>query len=358
MSIDYTKNSRENARINAKILMSLRDAVIIGAGPAGLACALEFQKNEADAVVVEKDCLTSTVYRFPDQMRFFSSASGLEIGDFRMHAEGNQPTRGEAIRYYREVVSQARLDIRQRETVLSIDGVPGNFHLRTSRGTVRARQVVVATGYYGSPNLLGVPGESLPKVAHYYRDAHPYFGSDVVVIGGRNSAGIVAVELADAGARVTLVHRGDRFGMKPAIRAALEARIASQQIQVLMRSRVTAIHQFFVAVDTPRGEREIANDFVFAMTGYHADFEFLTRNGIPLSPCGDRPIYDPETLESGRPGVYFAGAVMAGVYTHEIAIESSRHHGAKIMAGISSKSKLGEMCGAAAPDPRLDAALG
>jgi thioredoxin reductase (NADPH) len=339
-------------------LMSLRDAVIIGAGPAGLACALEFQKNEEDAVVVEKDCLTSTVYRFPDQMRFFSTAAGLEIGDFRMHSESDQPTRAEAIRYYREVVGRAQLEIRQRETVLSIDGVPGNFHLRTSRATIRARRVVVATGYYGSPNLLGVPGESLPKVAHYYRDAHPYFGSDVMVVGGRNSAGIVAVELADVGARVTLVHRGDQFGMKPAIRAALESRIASKQIQVFMRSRVSAIHQFFVAVATPRGEREIVNDFVFAMTGYHPDFEFLTRNGIPLTPAGDRPIYNPATLESGRPGVYFAGAVMAGIYTHEIAIEASRQHGAKIMAGIHGQSKLDEMCGRAVPDRRPDAALG
>ncbi len=255
-----------------------------------------------------------------------------------MLARDRRPTRMEAIQYYRNVVRDAGIDVRQRETVLSIDGQKGDFQVRTSCGFHRARRVILATGFYGEPNLLGIPGENLHKVAHYYRDAHPYFGQDVAVVGGRNSAGIVAAELADAGARVTLIHHRDRFGMKPWIASDLQDRIGQGGIRALMDSRVLAIEQSFLMVRTPDRDLRIANHFVFAMTGYCPDFELLRRNGLPLSACGTRPVYNPDTLESGRPGVYFAGTVMAGINTHEIAIETARHHGKKIVAGLLAES--------------------
>ncbi len=317
------------------------DFLIVGAGPAGLACALELSSFQQRTLVVEKGCIADSVYRFPDGMKFFSEGNSLELGGFSISVQGSRPTRSEAIRYYRDVVRQAGIDVRQREPVISIDGRKGDFQVRTSRALYRTRRVIVATGFYGEPNLLGVPGESLPKVAHYYRDAHPYFGQDVTVVGGRNSAGIVATELADAGARVTLIHHADQFGMKPWIASALRSRIDDGSIRALMNARVTAILESSVSVKTSDSEMTIDNDFVFAMTGYRPDFEFLKRNGLPLTACGKRPVCDPETLESGRAGIYYAGTVMAGIYTHEIAIESARRHGAKIVAAVAREADTG-----------------
>ncbi len=341
------------------------DFLIVGAGPAGLACALELSSFQQSTVILDKGCIADSIYRFPDAMRFFSDGTSLEFGGFPMAVRDSRPTRAEAICYYREVVRQAGLDVLQRETVLSIDGWKGDFHVRTNRGIHRTRHVVLATGFYGEPNLLNVPGESLHKVAHYYRDAHPYFGHNVAVIGGRNSAGIVASELADAGAHVTLIHHRDRFNMKPWIASGLQSRIQQGSVAALMQSSVTMINESSVSVKTLGSsgdvERTIDNDFVFAMTGYRPDFEFLIRNGLPLTDGGTRPVYDPETLESGRPGVYFAGAVMAGIHTHEIAIEAARGHGAKIAAAAlsdgtgsicrGSDSQIGEVGHHAWPDP-------
>jgi thioredoxin reductase (NADPH) len=339
-------------------LPDMSDFLIVGGGPAGLACALELLTIQQRTLVIDKGCIANSVYHFPDGMQFFSDGTSLEFGGFAIAVQNRRPTRGEAIRYYRDVVQKAGIDVRQRETVLAIDGRKGNFQVRTNRAIHRARRVIVATGFYGEPNLLGVPGEASPKVAHYYRDAHPYFGHDVAVVGGRNSAGIVATELADAGARVTLIHHRDRFGMKPWVAADLQSRIDHGKIRTLLNARVTAIRESFLEIETPAGDLTIANNFVFAMTGYHPDFEFLTRNSLPLTPDGTRPIYNPETLESGRSGVYYAGTVMAGVYTHEIAIESARRHGAKIVAAIAREAEVGEMRDHAGADPQRDIAFG
>ena len=330
---------------------------MIGAGPAGLACAWELILNQQQTVVVDQGCIADTIYRFPEGMTFFSDGKSLEFGGFAMPVQGSRPTRAEAIRYYREVVREAGIDVRQRETVLSIAGRKGDFHVRTTRAIHATRRVIVATGFYGEPNPLGVPGESLPKVFHYYRDAHPYFGHDVAVVGGRNSAGIAAAELADAGARVTLIHHRDQFGMKPWIAADLQSRVDCGTIRVLMRSRVTAIAESFVSVETPDGDLTVNNDFVFAMTGYRPDFGFLKRNGLPLNSDETRPVYNPETLESGRPGVYYAGTVMAGIYTHEIAIESARFHGAKIAAALARELDVREMRDHAGTDPQRNIAF-
>jgi len=309
-------------------------AVIIGAGPAGLACAAELSRIPIDAAIVERGCLTQAIYAFPEQMRFFSESQSLEIPGIPWRSRDRRPARAEALQYYSGVARALNLEIHQRESVAAISGSDGAFRVRTTVTTRKAAKVIIATGFYGQPNLLGVPGESLPKVTHYYRDAHPYLGCEVAVIGGRNSAGIVAADLAGAGARVTLIHRGECFGMKPWIASTLENEIASGHVEALMTSQVQAILDHRILVKTPAGSRMIPNEFVFAMTGYHPDLEFLAANGIALTSCGSRPLVDPETLESGRPGIYLAGTVVAGTNTGEMNIETARLHGAKIAAAL------------------------
>jgi thioredoxin reductase (NADPH) len=310
------------------------EVLIIGAGPAGLACAVELSRIQIDTAIVESGCPAQSLRDFPERMRFFSDTRSLEIRGLPWRSTGQRPTRSEAVEYYSDVAKSSGLKVYQQERVLGVAGEDGSFRISTSLGIRRAEKVIIATGFYGQPNLLGIPGESLAKVTHYFRDARSFSGRRVAVIGGRNSAGTAATELAEAGARVVLIHRGKRFGMKAWIASALDDAIAAGSIHVLMNSHVESIFEGFITVKTPQGRRPIANDFVFAMTGYHADLEFLRRNGISLSPCGSRPLADPDSLESSRPGIYLAGTVLAGVRTDEINIETARLHGAKIASAM------------------------
>jgi thioredoxin reductase (NADPH) len=318
------------------------DVAIIGAGPTGLACGIELTKRGLRPVLIEKGCVVNSIYNYPLQMTFFTTPELLEIGGLPMTSLNEKPNRVEALKYYRRAAAYFQLDVRQYQTVTAIEGEDGAFTVRAheERGSpqaYQARKVIVATGYYDLPNLLNVPGEELPKVIHYYKEPHPYFDRDVVVIGGKNSAAIAALELHWTGARVTLVHRGEGLSksVKYWIKPNLENRIKSGEIRAHFRSRVVEITPDAVRVETPEGELVLKNDAVFAMTGYHPDFEFLTRCGVSLDPATQRPRLNPKTFESERQGLYLAGVVVAGVHTNEIFIENGRFHGEAIAAAIA-----------------------
>ncbi len=321
--------------------MSVYDALIVGAGPTGLSCGIELQRLGLNAVLIEKGCVVNSLYHYPVNMVFFTTPELLEIGNLPMTSLNEKPNRTEALKYYRRAADHYKLNIRQYERVLSIDGEDGCFRVSTEgrNGTVsvhEARKVILATGYYDVPNLLHVPGEDLPKVLHYYREAHPYYNHDVLVVGAKNSAAIAALELHWNGARVTLVHRGAGIAtaVKYWIKPNIENRIKSGEIKAHFHSKVTAIEPDAVLLSTPEGAIRVRNDFVFALTGYRPDLEFLARTGIALEPKSQRPRTNPQTLESDRPGVYLAGVIVAGMHTNEIFIENGRFHGKAIAEAI------------------------
>lgn len=324
------------------------DAIIVGAGPTGLACGIELKKRGLQAVLLDKGCLTNSLYHYPTNMVFFTTPELLEIGGIPMTSLGEKPVRGEALKYYRRVAGHYSLDIRQYEEVTGFDGHDGAFvtHTHDRFGEARryeSRKVILATGYYDKPRMLDVPGEELPKVIHYYKEAHPYYGHDVVVVGGKNSAAIAALELHWTGARVTLVHRGDRLhdNIKYWIRPNIENRIKSGEIRAFFQSRIVRIDPHAVTIETPGGQETIQNDFVFAMTGYVPDTTFLSAHGIEFDVATQRPRLNPDTLESEREGVYLAGVLVAGMHTNEIFIENGRFHGAQIAADIAAKLRPG-----------------
>lgn len=318
------------------------DAVIVGAGPTGLACGIELQKRGQRAVLLEKGCVVNSLYNYPTNMSFFTTPELLEIGGIPMTSLNEKPNRTEALKYYRRVADHYHLDIRQYERVLRIGGDDGAFvvHSVDRLGTAcvhLCRKVILAMGYYDIPNRLSIPGGDLEKVIHYYKEPHPYFGHDVAVIGAKNSAAIAALELFWTGARVTLIHRGERISdsVKYWIKPNIENRIKVGEVKAYFRSHVKEVRPDSILVATPEGESWLKNDFVFAMTGYRPDFEFMATHGIHLDPATQKPFMNMDTLESGRKGIYLAGVVVAGVHTNEIFIENGRFHGAIIAAAIA-----------------------
>ena len=319
------------------------DLLVIGAGPTGLACAIEAQKLGFRLVLVDKGCVCNSIYHYPSHMTFFTTSELLEIGDIPFPSTNAKPSRNEALEYYRLVAAHYRLDIRQYQLVEKVKGSDGNFvvHLADrfgGRSELHTRKLAIATGYYDLPNVMGIPGEDLSKVHHYYDDPHPYFGTDVVVIGGKNSAAIAALELWRHGARVTLVHRGPEMHrhVKYWIKPDIENRIKHGQINAYFRTRVLEITPDKVLLETPEGRESIKNDFVFALTGYHPDFGFLERLGITCQGPDRLPVCHPETLESNIPGIYLAGVIVAGSRTNEIFIENGRFHGRQIAAALAA----------------------
>lgn len=319
------------------------DAIIVGAGPTGLACGIELKRRGVDALIIEKGCLLNSIYNYPTYMTFFTTPELLEIGDIPMTCLGEKPNRTEALKYYRRVADHYQLAIHQYERVERIAGADGSFQVHTQDRhgcphTYGARKVILATGYYDRPNRLNVPGEDLEKVIYYYKEPHPYYDMDVAVIGGRNSAAIAALELHWHGARVTLIHRGAALShhVKYWIKPNIENRIKSGEIKGQFRSRLLEIRPDSILVSTPEGERWLKNDFVFAMIGYHPDVHFLASHGILFDEDG-RPRTNPETLESDRPGIYLAGVIVAGMHTNEIFIENGRFHGRQIAEDIAAK---------------------
>jgi len=320
------------------------DALVVGAGPTGLACGIELQKRGVKTVLVEKGCVVNSLYHYPTNMTFFTTPELLEIGNIPMTSLNDKPNRIEALKYYRKVAEHYKLDVRQYEKVDRIAGKDDAFEVFTTdrlgcNHVYQARKIVLATGYYDVPNLLNVPGEDLPKVLHYYKEPHPYYNHDVAVIGAKNSAAIAALELFWTGARVTLIHRGEGISnsVKYWIKPNIENRIKVGEIRAYFQSRVIEILPNSVRMRTPDGEIEIRNDFVFALIGYRPDLEFLSETGISLEPQSLRPKTDPETLESERKGIYLAGVIVAGMHTNEIFIENGRFHGQAIAKAIAAQ---------------------
>jgi thioredoxin reductase (NADPH) len=321
------------------------DVVVIGAGPTGLACGIDAKRAGFTVTNIDKGCLVNSLYNYPSNMTFFTTPELLEIGDIPFASPNQKPTRQEALEYYRKVSEHYRLDVRQYEPVQTIEGRDGNFIVHTldlhgRNRTYGARKLILATGYYDRPNYMNVPGEDLPKVLHYYREPHPFYGLDVLVVGGKNSAAIAALELWRHGARVTLVHRRD--GVSPSvkywIKPDIENRIKAGQVKAYFNSTVKEIAPDHVVLNTPNGEVTLANDWVFAMTGYHPDFEFICRLGCRLRGDDDKkPVVNPKTLESSVPGIYLAGVIVAGMRTSEIFIENGRFHGQAIAADLKEK---------------------
>jgi thioredoxin reductase (NADPH) len=318
------------------------DAIIVGAGPTGLACGIELQKLGLRAILIEKGCLCNSLYHYPTHMTFFTTPELLEIGGIPMTSLGDKPVRTEALKYYRRVAEHYDLDVHQYENVRSITGEDGSFVVSTTdrNGCPRqydARKIILATGFYDRPNPLDVPGEDLPKVTHYYKEPHPYWQHDVAVVGAKNSAAIAALELHWSGARVTLIHRGEGISksVKYWIKPNIENRIKSGEITAYFNSSVAEIRPDSICIETPDGPVWIRNDFVLAMTGYRPDLEFMGELGIRLDPRTQKPVTNPETLESERRGVYLAGVIVAGMHTNEIFIENGRFHGGQIAAAIA-----------------------
>jgi thioredoxin reductase (NADPH) len=322
------------------------DVLVIGAGPTGLACAIEAQKIGLKVIVVDKGCLVNSLFHYPAGMTFFTTPELLEIGEIPFTTAQQKPTREEALEYYRKVSEFYRLDVRQYEWVKTVMGEDGNFTITATDRAQRprdyhAKKVIVSTGYYDLYNQLGIPGEDLPKVSHYYHEPHPYHDTDVLVIGGKNSAAIAALDLWRHGARVTLVYRGTQLHhhVKYWIKPDLENRIKAGEIEAHFNSTVQEIGIDHVVVNLPRGPIRMKNDFVFALIGYHPDYDFLRSMGIELSEQQHRPVCDPITLESNVHGVYVAGVIVAGSRTNEIFIENGRFHGKQIADDL--KRKLG-----------------
>jgi bacillithiol disulfide reductase len=321
--------------------MGIYDIICIGAGPTGLATAIEAKRAGMQPLVIDKACLCNSIYHYPVNMVFFTTPELLEIGDLPLVCAADKPTRVEALKYYRKAAEHYGLELRLYERVTRLEGCDGNFTLltRTDKGTeekYRCKKVAVATGYYDLPNTLGVPGESLPHVSHYYTEPHAFWNQDVVVIGGKNSAAEAALDLYRNGARVTLVHRNKELGatIKYWVRPDIENRIKAGQVHALFGARVTRIVKDAVIVQNGGGEKRLPARQVFALTGYHPDFEFIESLGVQLDPVTRKPSLNPKTLESNVPGVHLAGVVIGGRHTGEIFIENGRFHGKQIIDSL------------------------
>lgn len=327
--------------------MSLRDVLIVGAGPAGLATAIAARQLGLDALVIEKGTVTDAIYRFPTNMVFFTTPELLEIGNLPLTTPYEKPTRMEALRYYRKVVDTYRIPLVLHEEVTAVEaGVDGTFEVetRSRRGEVRARQgraVVLAMGYYDRPNLLGVPGEDLPHVSHFYAEAHPYYRQRVVIVGGKNSACEAALELHRAGAHVTLVHRGATLSdsVKYWVRPDVENRIKEGSIAARFSTEVVEIRATEVIVRERGTETTgaLAAESVLLLTGYQADAGFLRRAGVEIDPDTMIPCHDPDTYETNVKNLFIAGAQLAGRRTGTIFIENGRFHGEQVARVLAAR---------------------
>jgi thioredoxin reductase (NADPH) len=322
----------------------VRDLLVVGAGPAGLAVAIAARQSGLDYEVLEKGCLVNSIFHFPRNMTFFTTPELLEIGGLPFVTPYEKPTQWEALRYYRRVADAFELRLTLGERVHGLERRDGGFGVavRDASGHEAwraARCVVVATGYYDTPNRLGVPGEDLPHVTHYYDEPHPCYRKDVLVVGGKNSAAIAALELLRAGARVTLVHRRSRpaDSIKYWIRPDLEHRLREGAIAARFDTTVAEIRPRSALLETAGRREEVPAEAVYLMTGYHPDPALLTSAGVELDPASLKPRHDPETLETNVPGLFVAGALAAGRETSRIFIENGRFHGEAIVAAIRGR---------------------
>lgn len=332
------------------------DVVIAGAGPCGLACAIAAQRAGLSAVVIDRGCIVSGIASYPTYMSFFSTAERLSIGGIPFIVATEKPTRRDALAYYRGVASMFALDVRQYETVsdlVSVRGL-GTTASRPSRWIVNtlrrsgvahryaAHAVIVATGYFGRPNKIGVPGETLPHVQHGYTEGHSAWNEDVVIIGGGNSAVDAALDMYRAGARVTMVHFLPELDakIKPWVRPDILARIADGSIGARFNSRVVAIEPERVVIAGPNGEEHLSATQVYAMTGYLPETGLLERANVPIDATSGIPTHDPLTMATPVAGIYLAGVIASGFDANKIFIENGRDHGDRIAAHLVASPSL------------------
>ena len=318
------------------------DLIIIGAGPIGLACAIEAKKAGLSYLIIEKGCLVNSIYHYPANMMFFSTSERLEIGEVPFISHSPKPNRMEALEYYRRVCSSWDLSLNLYEEVKEIKSHHSRFEIITSKGIYVARATVLALGFYDLPYPLNVPGEDLPKVKHYYDEPHPYFRQRIVVVGAANSAVDVALETWRKGAEVTMIIResGIRDSVKYWVKPDIENRIKEGTITAYFNSEIKKITPSTVEFSTPKGDKIIENDFVLAMTGYQPPFEFMTASGIAFQNDVDHtPVYNEQTMESNVPNLYLAGVVCGGLKTNKWFIENSRIHASTIVHNLIGRIK-------------------
>jgi thioredoxin reductase (NADPH) len=313
------------------------DVVIVGAGPIGLACGIEAKKAGLKYVIIEKGCLVNSLYHYPLNMTFFSTSERLEIGEVPFISHGAKPNRAESLEYYRRVCSSWNLNVRLYEKVNLLASENGYHLVSTTKGSYKAKAVILSLGFYDLPYLLHVPGEELPKVKHYYDEPHPYFGQNIIVVGAANSAVDVALETYRKGARVTMVIREPQIldSVKYWVKPDIENRIKEGSIKAYFNSQVLDIKPATVIVKTPDGIKEIENDFVLAMTGYQPPFDFMTACGIEFhNDEFHTPVYNENTMETNVKNLYLAGVVCGGLKTNKWFIENSRVHAEIILDNL------------------------
>ena len=311
--------------------------IIIGAGPIGLATGIQLKRKNIAFKIIERGCLVNSLFHYPTNMTFFSTSDRLEIGNIPFISHGSKPTRSEALEYYRRAAEHFQLPINLYESVQNIEGEDGDFTVLTDKNSYKASKVVIATGFYGTPNKMGIPGENLPKVKHYYDEPHPYAWQNILVIGAGNSGVDVALECFRANANVTMVVRYGEIkkSVKYWVKPDIENRIKYDEIKAYFNTTVKEIREKEVVLDTPKGEVIIDNDFVLAMTGYHPNYTLMNALGIELTDdekC--MPIHKEDSLETNRKGIYVAGVVCGGMDTSRLFIENSRIHADQIAEHI------------------------
>jgi thioredoxin reductase (NADPH) len=321
------------------LIMQIEDIIIVGGGPCGMAAAIAIQDKGKKPLIIEKGNVVNSIYHYPTHQTFFSTAEKLEIGEVPFITENYKPKRNQALVYYREVAKRKQLRINSFEKVTSVSKDGEMFHVSTDKNTYCSRYVIIATGYYDHPNYMDVHGENLPKVFHYFKEAHPFYDKDVCVIGGKNSSVDAAIELVKAGARVTVLYRGDKYSpsIKPWILPEFEALVRSGTVLMEFNANLKEVTENQVVYIKDGTENVINNDFVFAMTGYHPDHQFLKNMGIKIEEESGRPIFNPDTMETNVEGIYIAGVIAAGNNANEIFIENGRFHGREIAESIVEK---------------------
>src|SRR3974390_2555801 len=320
------------------------DVICVGAGPTGLACAMEAKRAGMRPLVIDKGCLCNSIYNYPVNMVFFTTPDLREMGDLPMVCGGEKPTRTEALKYYRKGAEHYGLELRLYEKVLRVDGHDGAFTVVTERENgaqqrYHGNKMWVATGYYDLPNEIGVPGEHLPHVNHYYTEPHPFWNQDVAVIGGKNSSVEGALDLYRNGPRVPLLVRGADLGqsIKYWVRPDIENRIKAEQVRAIFNMKVKEIVSEGVVIEHGGGVKLVPAKHVFALTGYHPDYTFIESLGVKLDADSRKPLLNPNTLESNVKGIYLAGVVIGGRFTGEIFIENGRFHGKQIIEALKEE---------------------
>lgn len=314
--------------------------LIIGAGPIGLACGIEAAKRNMSYLILEKGCLVNSLFHYPTNMTFFSTSDRLEIGDVPFVSHGDKPTRRESLEYYRRVKDAWKLNVNSFEKVLSIKKNTNGFEVKSEKRSYTAKKIIIATGFFDHPNKLNVTGEDLPKVKHYFDEAHPYAYLKIAVIGGGNSSVDAALETFRRGSQVTMIVREEKLkdSVKYWVRPDIDNRINEGSIKAFFNSEITSIKENEIDIQTPDGKVTIENDFVLAMTGYHPDFNFLKSVGIEINQSSEMsPVFDPETFETNVEGIFLAGVVCGGMETGKWFIENSRYHPEKIFNEIQKK---------------------